>query len=88
MSENSDREIVLGCQVVEVHCYGFLSRKVASCPDVINNMSVSILNIAQDNDDNSINTIELEVKRAIATRVTSNEEAEFDFSAGSLYTSR
>ena len=74
VNSNSDREIILGCHTVEAHCYGFLSRKVASCADVINNVNASILNIVQFNDDNRLNAIELEVKRAIATRVTCNEE--------------
>ena len=82
MNSNSDREIILGCHAVEIHCCGFLSRKFASCDDVINNVNVSILKTSQDNGDNRTNAIELEAKRAIATRVTGNEEIEFDFSAG------
>ena len=60
----------------------FFSREVAFYSDAITNVNASILNIDQDNDDDSINGIELEGKRAIANRVTGNEEAEFDFSAG------
>ena len=82
VNKNSDREIFLGYHAVEAHCYGFLSRKVASYPEVINNVSPSILNISQANDDNSISVIELEAKRSISTRVTGNEEVEFDFSTG------
>ena len=79
---NSDRETILGCHAVEVCCCGFLSRNDASCADVISNVNASILNIVQDNDKNSTNTIELKVKRAIATREANNEETEFDYSTG------
>ena len=57
VSNNSDREIVLGFRAVEVHYCVFLSKKVASYADVINNVSASISNIAQDNDGDSTDSI-------------------------------
>ena len=42
-------------------------------------MKVRVLNVSQDNDDVSTNAIEIEVKRAIGTRITGNEEKEFNF---------
>ena len=76
---NSEREIVLGYHAIEVNSYGFLSRKVSPHADVINNVNARILNISQDKYDNNISVIETEVKIAIVTRVTGNEEREFNF---------
>ena len=79
VNNNSDREIFIGCHSTEVHCFGLLGRKVASHSDAIRNVRASILNITQDNDGNSTNAIEAEAKRTIVTRVTRNEEREFNF---------